>query len=272
MDHLKTLQYEQKKYVKQWKNNSQYYYDNGYYEWMRSHILECNLILEIGCGSGLSTLTLLNNGHRVIVIDENIECLKETRKLLESNNYETQIIERQGIIQADKYGYKFDYLKIKNSFEKKKVLLIQGDVLDDIHLVEWLNNIKIDCVLGWLIGTHGARNFNKKINERNLVTATNYRFCVEKNICEICRKILKSGSYIHFIDRVQPPKDEEEKKLFIEEFKSKINTESFEIENVDFKNFVPYTKDGMTLIGDKNMMIASDICNVDFISILLKKE
>lgn len=271
MDYLKIIQYEQKQYVKQWKNNAQYYYDNGYYKWMNSHILKCDLLLEIGCGSGLSTLTLLENGHKVIVIDENIECLKETKKLLESNNFSTQIIKRQGIMQVDNDGYKFDYLKMINSIKSQKVLLIQGDVLDDSHLVEWLTSLNIDCVLGWLIGTHGARKFNKKIRKRNLVTATDYRICVERNICDICNKILKIGGYVHFVDRVQAPQDECEIELYLQEFEHDINTLEFKIENTDLKSFIPFINDGMTLVGDKNMKTASEASNVNFISVLLKK-
>lgn len=265
------LKSEQKKYITQWKNNSQYYYDEGYYEWMNSHISKRKLILEIGCGNGLSTLTLLENGHQVIAIDENIECLKTTKTLLEKNNYKAKIIKREGNFKEDKSGYEYNYLKIKNQIEANQVLLIQGDILDDSNLEMWLDKANVDCVVCWLIGTHGARIFNKKIAKRNLQTPTDYRMTVEEKVCNMCNRILKSEGNLHLVDRVGTPKTEEDRNFYLQEYNKKISTTSLSIIKSDFKKFQSDANAGMTLIGNMDNTIADNTVDISFISVLFKK-
>lgn len=61
-------------YIKKWIADADFFDSNGFYEWMSESVNKFELILEIGCGSGQSTRTLLQNGHKVIAIEENPIC------------------------------------------------------------------------------------------------------------------------------------------------------------------------------------------------------
>ena len=64
-------------YAEQWEVSSKYFYDKKYYNWMQKKIENYNTILEVGCGTGYSTLALLENGHKVIALEKNNECIKK---------------------------------------------------------------------------------------------------------------------------------------------------------------------------------------------------
>ena len=48
------------KYAQSWKQDSEYFNANGYYKWMANKLPESGIVLEIGCGLGYSTASLLN--------------------------------------------------------------------------------------------------------------------------------------------------------------------------------------------------------------------
>ena len=65
-----------KKYAEMWKKDSIEMNEHELYKWMSSQIKDYENILEIGSGSGISTLNLLQSGHNVICIESNEECIK----------------------------------------------------------------------------------------------------------------------------------------------------------------------------------------------------
>lgn len=70
---------EKIEYAEQWEVSSKYFYDQNYYGWMQKKIEDYNIILEVGCGTGYSTLSLLENGHKVIALDKNSECIEKAK-------------------------------------------------------------------------------------------------------------------------------------------------------------------------------------------------
>lgn len=78
---------EKLEYVEQWEVSSKYFYDKNYYNWMQTKIKDYNIILEVGCGTGYSTLSLLENGHKVIALDKNSECIEKAKILIQQNGY-----------------------------------------------------------------------------------------------------------------------------------------------------------------------------------------
>jgi hypothetical protein len=58
-------------YAEQWSRDAAAFAAQGLYAWMTGHLAGFSLILEIGCGDGTSTLELVNQGHKVIAVDEN---------------------------------------------------------------------------------------------------------------------------------------------------------------------------------------------------------
>jgi len=56
---------EIKQYAEQWNTSAQFFYEKKYYQWMCEKLIEFKTVMEIGCGTGYSTLALLNSGHKV---------------------------------------------------------------------------------------------------------------------------------------------------------------------------------------------------------------
>jgi len=49
----KRLDYDKKKYINEWQKDSDYFFEQGYYNWMANCLFEKinpKLVLEIGCG------------------------------------------------------------------------------------------------------------------------------------------------------------------------------------------------------------------------------
>lgn len=76
-----------KRYAENWQKDTIEMNSNGLYDWMSEQIKGYKTILEIGCGSGVSTLNLLKRGHEIISVEFNKHCIEMTRKLLTKNGY-----------------------------------------------------------------------------------------------------------------------------------------------------------------------------------------
>ncbi len=69
-------------FVAKWQNTANDLYTQGAYEWASEMIIKYNKVLEIGCGTGHSTLALLMNNFRVFSVDVNEACINCAEKLL----------------------------------------------------------------------------------------------------------------------------------------------------------------------------------------------
>src|SRR5437870_700415 len=58
-------------YIAEWQPSADQHATDGDYEWMSSALEGYDKILEIGCGTGQSTMALLRRGHSVVSIEEN---------------------------------------------------------------------------------------------------------------------------------------------------------------------------------------------------------
>lgn len=74
-------------YTLQWDVSAEYFYNKGYYSWMIEQISSYNKIVEIGCGTGYSSLALAKAGKRVVSIEKNTECIKKAKELLKQFNF-----------------------------------------------------------------------------------------------------------------------------------------------------------------------------------------
>ena len=70
---------EKIKYSEQWDISAQYFYNKGYYSWMADKLTGYKNVLEVGCGTGYSTLALVEKGYRVIVVEKNPECINKAK-------------------------------------------------------------------------------------------------------------------------------------------------------------------------------------------------
>ena len=124
---------EKIKYSEQWDISAQYFYNKGYYSWMADKLTGYKNVLEVGCGTGYSTLALVEKGYRVIVVEKNPECINKAKKLLYENGY--------------KRG--------EGSF-------ITGDIVDEALRNKLVKKFKFDITICWNIGTYWNRQMMEK--------------------------------------------------------------------------------------------------------------
>lgn len=122
------------KYALEWNNSAQYFYDHNSYKHLTNHIKKYKTVLEIGCGTGQSTLALLEAGHSVISIDQNIYCIEKAKKLIQTSGY---------CICED-----------VSNLPPKSVCFIECDVTSNRFELEILPSISPDVVICWNVGSH----------------------------------------------------------------------------------------------------------------------
>lgn len=100
---------EELKYAEQWDLSSIYFYKKKYYSWMAKRIKGYRIVLEIGCGTGYSTLALAEQGYKVIAIDKNKACILKAQKLLNETEYAGQVEFLNGDITDIEFRKKLVY-------------------------------------------------------------------------------------------------------------------------------------------------------------------
>jgi len=132
---------KRKEYAEQWKESSELFYENNDYFWMCEQIKQYNTVLEIGCGTGHSTLALIEKGHKVIAIEKNKYCLEKSKELIHKNGY---IV---GEVQED----------INNC----DVIFVLSDICAE-DFIQTINILSFDIIICWNIGTYWSE---KMINQ-----------------------------------------------------------------------------------------------------------
>lgn len=54
---------------------------------MTNEIDQYRVVLEIGCGTGQSTLSLIEAGHKVIAVEKNNFCIEKSKSLIRNKGY-----------------------------------------------------------------------------------------------------------------------------------------------------------------------------------------
>lgn len=121
---------KKKEYAEQWEVSSKYFYDKKYYNWMQKKIENYNIILEVGSGTGYSTLVLLENGHKVIALEKNNECIKKATELIQQKGYSV------------------------GRMPDADVCFIETDVVTKEFYLGVLKNIQFDVVICWNVGSY----------------------------------------------------------------------------------------------------------------------
>lgn len=140
----------QEEYIEAWNNNAKQHFDDGDYEWICDQISQYGNVLEIGCGSGYSTLVLVLRDHKVLSVDVNAEALRRTKELIIKNDYEAEIVTTS--IEFDFFDawlWNIDAVGNKES------------------LIQVVNQLPIDLIL--LCNPGGNLEPNLRVNEANLL-------------------------------------------------------------------------------------------------------
>lgn len=125
---------EIEKYAQDWEKSSNAFFEHGDYKWMARQLRGYKTVLELGCGTGQSTLSLLQQGLNVIAVDKNPSCLSLARKRVEefqSSNSETI----NGTVQ-----------------------FIEADYSEPDFVKNILDALDFDVVVCWNVGTYWDKN------------------------------------------------------------------------------------------------------------------
>jgi hypothetical protein len=194
-------------YAREWGGgNARHFRTHGHYAWMAGFLDGHLNVLEIGTGNGTGTLALLSAGHVVVGIDENPECLKLAEANLSEAGFQV-IHEKRELIRPTQRGYTIQYRAPQSSHPANGALLLEGDILNDPALLDWIdnNNKAIDAITCWLIGTYYERTYNAVVTELAITSPESYRMTVHKTLCSIADRLLPSGGILHFVDRGDMP-------------------------------------------------------------------
>ncbi|MBU3153472.1 class I SAM-dependent methyltransferase [Clostridium estertheticum] len=271
---IKHIQQERKKYAKDWCVDAKKFSEDKDYEWMENVIKSYKTVIEVGCGDGSSTLELCNAGHNVISIDENIECLKLTKNKLEQAGYIVSLIKRESLLILNEKRYKVNYSKIDDKLYGNSILLIEGDIIEDSKLLQWLkNNRPYDAIVCWLIGTHGYRIYNDIISDRKIKTPGDYRLIVQNRIYEIADELLRVNGVLQIVDRGETPDKASIKEDFIEGHKEQASVTSLIVNSLAYRNYDNNIDNGTKMnitIGNK-MEVPNKLPNGSLISVISVK-
>lgn len=167
-------------YANQWNISAKYFYEKGYYFWMGEKLSQFNTVLEIGCGTGYSTLALVEKGYKVIAVEKNKDCITQAKELLS-----------------------------KKGFTEQSVIFVEGDIVEDDVRKSLLNQYEFDVVICWNVGSFWNRKmieyyipFMLKygLNREQIVDNIESSYS-ELIIWDVCRLASAKGVAAHIIDR-----------------------------------------------------------------------
>lgn len=229
-------------YSQEWNVSASYYEQEGHYDWMSSQIEGYNRVLEIGCGVGYSTLSLARNGHKVVSIEENPDCLQATKELLETHGINVVLCKRESIKSHSNGQYTITYSAL-DTLPDSVVILIEGDVLGDINLIKWLKaNEPFDAVVCWLMGTHGSRTYNKCLDTSKVSSSMMYRLKVQNSVYELADQILRTGGVLQAVDRAQSPDSQILKDDVIRSHKDQASVTSLQVDSMAHRAYTEPSK------------------------------
>lgn len=205
-------------YAKKWITSSKYFYDNGIYSWMCSIIKDYENVLELGCGTGYSTLSLLENNHKVTAIDNNGFCIQKAKELLCSKGY------------------------LSDNQKSDKVEFLKMDFVEE-NIIENLKNQEYDIVINWNVGiAHDSKTFKKYYSSMrsyglthqqiNVDEVSSYSETVQFNTCKIAHELNASSN---LVDRGQYITNSTNDEYYIG-FKNEFNFDDIKYINIKTKS------------------------------------
>lgn len=108
--------------------------DIDYYVWMINKITSYKTVLEVGCGTGYGTLTLLEGGHKVIALDKNEACISKAKKLIQQKGYSV------------------------GKLPDADAMFLETDIVIDEFYSGVLDTLFFDVVICWNVGSFWNKN------------------------------------------------------------------------------------------------------------------
>jgi SAM-dependent methyltransferase len=272
----KRLIYDKNKYINEWLKDSNYFYEQGYYNWMANCLFEKinpQMVLDIGCGNGNGIIELLKNGNikNIITIEENESCINLASRNIEEKGIDAKkIIRNDPVFIREQYANKYSEII---DFDPSRVTIIQGDIFRDENLKDYIKRLKFDAVTCWLLGTHESINNNSDYINAGVQDNKTFRLLVQNCIYELSDIILNKDGFLQIVDRGEIPYNEEIMEQYLGCHKEQASVTSLKVaEDIKFLEYKPLDngirmiKASIDLNGRKSAPIGTA-----FISILSKK-
>ena len=231
-------------YTMQWDVSAEHFYNKGYYTWMIEQINCFNTVVEVGCGTGYSSLALAKAGKKVISIEKNIECIKKAEELLKNN-----------------------------SISEDQVLILHGDIVEDEFRRRIINEYDFDAVICWNVGTAWSRGMIEYylphmleygLERYQIVQAPESSYA-ELILWETCRLAREKNVAVHIIDRNSETIDYNTKRYY------ELLKEEFGYKNAIFNEIQAdsISKGGRILLT-KGIPSIEKIVKIYFTSVIIK--
>lgn len=176
-------------YANQWDASADNLDINNGYSWMCDCVKDYFRILEVGSGTGQSTLALLNAGHKVVSIEVNEYCVKATED------------------RITKAGYKIS-TNLSN-IDTADLILLHSDISDNA-LCDELKQLNLDLFLCWNIGSYWSKEMIQEYSYKMQLyglTVPQIKENPESSYAEFiiwqtCTMAKKCNADVHLIERL----------------------------------------------------------------------
>lgn len=235
---------EIKKYADQWDVSAQYLYDKGDYSWMAQKLTGYSTVVELGCGTGYSTLALAEKGFKVLAVDKNTACLAKAKELLGS----------KGITDS-------------------QVIFIEGDITDENFRKNLIALYKFDVVICWNVGTYWSKEMAQYYVPFMLRYGLNIQQIRENPessyseliIWEVCRLAKSMNVSAHIVDRNAEVVNEKNDSYYY------MLKNEFEYSEIMYDNLIANSiSDGGRILTTNGTVNRSNKIDIVFVSILMR--
>ena len=180
---------EKEKYAVEWNESAQFFFNHNSYKHLITHISGYKKVLEIGCGTGQSTLALLRAGCCVLAIEQNPYCIEKAKELVASAG--------------------FTIIESLDELKPRSVCFLEYDITDPLFLQETLPRVSADVVTCWNMGTYWDKQKEEDVFPKMLeygLTVDQIQQNVESSYVELviwnaCRIAKKCKCAVHIVDR-----------------------------------------------------------------------
>ncbi|MFA5061687.1 MAG: hypothetical protein WC526_00895 [Patescibacteria group bacterium] len=159
-------------------------------------------VLEIGTGVGNGTIVLLRDGHAVVSIDENPDCLAAAMGRIQHAGFPCVCLTR-GTVHQEIHGHRIEYDEVDTAPASEGATLIEADLVNDPRWVSWVKALlPFDAVVCWLAGSHRARPLNVALT--GIGSPQELRLSVQNRAYTLADEVLRPGGVLHVVDRREP--------------------------------------------------------------------
>ena len=265
-------------YADTWANDAAGHEAGGHYAWMAGAIEGYQRVLEIGTGDARGTTELLARGHSIVTIEVNPDCFELAHVRLRDEQTRGAdcrgqlYTARRGRLVEVAGGFTMEYrpmTPLPRSTDEA-VVLIEGDVLSDRSLWQWLETIPPrDAVICWLIGVHSAVHLDAGLAGIDVAQAS-YRGHVQRAACALADRVLRPGGVMHIVDRIKPFEDAEDEEAITDLYRGLTEGTSLVLTAM---NRQPYERSerGVELVHGSGRGEAAP-AELELLSVIMRKE